>query len=242
VRNLHGFENEPLPQSHHFCDLYCTSVLQQFQPIALGRKAEPFSHPDWIFEIKWDGFRALAYVHEGKCRLISRNGNEFKSFPDLSLGILSELGTRSAILDGEIVCLDKTGRTQFKDLLFRRGEPRFCAFDVLWTEGEDLRYKPLVERKWKLRSLLPANNNCALYSDHIDTHGEDLFQLACENDLEGIVAKQKFAPYSTEQQTWFKIRNRAYTQWVGREELFERERETDPDARLWGFCTMACAP
>jgi bifunctional non-homologous end joining protein LigD len=109
----------------------------------------------WIFEVKWDGFRALAYVHGGDCRLISRNGNQFKSFPTLAESLPAELRVQSAILDGEIVCLDRHGKTQFKDLLFRRGEPRFYAFDLLWCEGEDLRYLPLIERKLRSRSVVP---------------------------------------------------------------------------------------
>ena len=72
-----------------------------------------------------DGFRALAYVHDGDCHLISRNGNQFKSFPALAESIPAELRARSAILDGEIVCLDRHGKTQFKDLLLRRGSPGF---------------------------------------------------------------------------------------------------------------------
>jgi bifunctional non-homologous end joining protein LigD len=84
------------------------------------------------------GVRSLAYVDKGKCRLISRNGNQFKSFPALAESLPAELRTRSAILDGEIVSLDRHGKTQFKDLLFRRGEPRYYAFDLLWCDGEDL--------------------------------------------------------------------------------------------------------
>ena len=72
-----------------------------------------------------DGFRALAYVHDGDCHLISRNGNQFKSFPALAESLPAELRARSAILDGEIVCLDRHGKTQFKDLLLRRGSPGF---------------------------------------------------------------------------------------------------------------------
>lgn len=208
----------------------------------LGRSPQPFSHPDWLFEIKWDGFRSLAYVHEGGCRLISRNGNQFKSFPLLSEAIPVELRAQSAILDGEIVCLDQHGKAHFEDLLFHRGEPRFCAFDLLWVDGDDLRYSPLVERKLRLRSVLPSIGSGLLYCDHVEGDGLGLFRLACTHDLEGIVAKQKYAPYLPEQEkTWFKVRNHSYSQWVGREELFERERGGDPDVRLWESCVMACA-
>jgi hypothetical protein len=79
-----------------------------------------------------------------------------------------------------------------------------------------------------------------IYCDHVDAHGEKLFRLACERDLEGIVAKRKYDPYIAGHAQWLKIRNPAYSQWVGREKLFEREREADPDLCLWDVCVMAC--
>jgi bifunctional non-homologous end joining protein LigD len=209
----------------------------------LGRAREPFSHPEWLYEIKWDGFRSLAYVHKGQCRLISRNANQFKSFPALVEHLPAELRARSAILDGEIVCLDRHGKTQFKDLLFRRGEPRFYAFDLLWADdGDDLRYLPLIDRKLRLRSVVPNHGERLLYCDHVDGDGEKLFRLAVEHDLEGVVAKWKSGPYlPQEPSSWVKIRNRRYSQWVGREELFERERGGDPDFWGWDQCVRACA-
>jgi bifunctional non-homologous end joining protein LigD len=207
----------------------------------LGHIREPFSHPELLFEVKWDGFRALAYVLKGECRLISRNGNTFKSFAALNEGIPRELRTRSAVLDGEIVCLDREGKSQFKDLLFWRGEPRFYAFDILWAKGKDLRNLPLIHRKLWLRSMLPSRGERLLYCDHIEVDGEGLFRLACEHDVEGVVAKHRNAPYLTHgKPTWFEIRNRNYSQWVGREELFERERKVSPDSQGWDSCAMAC--
>jgi bifunctional non-homologous end joining protein LigD len=208
----------------------------------LGRIREPFSDPDWLFEVKWDGFRSLVHVHDGDCHLISRNGNSFKSFPALNEAIPRELRARSAVLDGEIVCLDRHGKSQFRDLLFRRGEPRFYAFDLLWIDGEDMRDTPLIERKSRLRSVAPQRGERLLYCDHIEGDGEGLFRLACENDLEGVVAKHRNSPYLPDRETtWFKIRNRSYSQWVGREELFERERERNPDSLGWDECAKACA-
>jgi bifunctional non-homologous end joining protein LigD len=122
-------------------------VLPIFQPLPLERARGPFTHADWLFEIKWDGFRALAYIENVRCRLVSRNGNEFKSFSALSVALPLDCRVKRAVLDGEIVCLDDTGATQFRNLLFRRGEPRFYAFDLLYCEGEDLRYIPLQDRK-----------------------------------------------------------------------------------------------
>lgn len=209
--------------------------------MTLGRKLRPFSHPDWLFEIKWDGFRSLVRVESGRCKLMSRNGNEFKSFSVLNVAIATELKAKSAVLDGEIVCLDDNGKPQFRDLLFRRGEPRFIAFDLLWCDGEDLRYSPLTGRKHRLRSLIPGAGDRLLYCDHVHHDGEKLFGLACEHDLEGIVAKRKSDPYLDGHARWLKIRNRDYSQWVGREELFERERGGDPDVLLWNSCALAVA-
>jgi ATP-dependent DNA ligase len=139
------------------------------------------------------------------------------------------------------LCAWTQGKPRFADLLFRRGEARFCAFDLLWSDGEDLRYMPLMERKWRLRTLVPPGGSSLLYCDHVENLGEGLFHLVCKNDLEGIVAKQKNAPYLPEHETtWFKVRNQSYSQWAGREESFERERGGDPDVRLWDSCVMAC--
>ena len=106
-------------------------------------------------------------MHRGACRLISRNDNQFKSFPALAGSLPAELRVRSAILDSEIACLDRHGKTQFKDLLFRRGEPRFYAFDLLWLDGEDLRNLPLIERKLRLRSVVPQRGERLLNCDHV---------------------------------------------------------------------------
>jgi len=215
-------------------------LIPRFQPLTLGRAPEPFSDPDYLFEIKWDGFRALVRIEHGKCRLISRKGNELKSFRVLKESLLSELKVQSAVFDGEIVCLNDEGKPKFRDLLHRRSEPRFVAFDLIWFNGQDLTYAPLTERKHKLRSILPASSERIMYCDHVEGDGEGLFRLACDNDLEGIVAKRKFDPYLPDQASWLKIRNTNYSQWEGREELFHREREADPDMSLWDECVRAC--
>jgi len=247
------------PQGSKYCitRIYTWNVpLPLVQPLTLGRKSEPFSHPDWIFEIKWDGFRALLYSGQEGVRLISRNGNPFKSFPGLCEGLARDLKGRRCALDGEIVCLDAQGKPQFRDLLFRRAEPRFIAFDLLWDEhaktddeeetrrfrnGEDLRYLPLIDRKLRLRAVMPSRAERLLYCDHIDSDGHGLFRLACEHDIEGMVAKRKSDPYLQEHATWLKIRNGEYSQWIGREDLFDRERGSDPDFHVWDGCSLACA-
>ena len=147
-------------------------LVPTFQPLQLGRAPDAFSHPDYVFEIKWDGFRSLVRIEQGKCRLISRKGNELKSFRVLKESLLAELKVESAVFDGEIVCLNDEGKPEFRDLLHRRGEPRFVAFDLLWFNGQDLTYAPLTERKHKLRSILPANSERVMYCDHVEGDGE----------------------------------------------------------------------
>ena len=113
----------------------------RFQPMPLVSRAEPFSHADWLFEVKWDGFRSLASIENGRCRLVSQNGNGFKSFPDLIISLPLECHAERAVLDGEVVSLDDTGYTNFENLLFCRAEPRFYAFDLLSCDGSVRWYK-----------------------------------------------------------------------------------------------------
>jgi ATP-dependent DNA ligase len=135
------------------------------------------------------------------------------------------------VLDGEIVCLDSYGKPQFRDSLFRRAEPLFYAFDILWDEharsddeeerrrfrnGEDTRYLPLSDRKLRLRAVVPKRGERLLYCDHFGGDGEGLFKLICEYELEGIVAKRNSDSYLVEHATWLKIRNQNYSQCVGR--------------------------
>ena len=102
------------------------------------------------------------------------------------------------------------------------------------------RYLPLVDRKLRLHAVVPKRGDRLLYCDHIDQDGESLFALACEHDLEGIVAKRKSDPYLLDHATWLKIRNTDYTQWIRREELFERERGGDSDFHVWDGCALVC--
>ena len=117
--------------------------MQSVTPMRLLRIPEPFDHPDWIFEPKMDGFRALAHVRGHHCTLISRNGHIFKSWPQLAEEIAHSVRAHSATLDGEICCLNPDGTSNFKDLLFRREWPFFLAFDLLAVDGEEIRSQPL---------------------------------------------------------------------------------------------------
>jgi bifunctional non-homologous end joining protein LigD len=212
-----------------------------FQPMPLSRKPAPFDHPEWVFELKYDGFRSLAVIQNGRTELISRNGHPFNSFDTLRKA-MTALGDGKTVLDGEIVCLDRRGRPQFNDLLFHRGEPCFFALDLLMSDGRDLRTERLTDRKHELRRLLskvPASR--MQYVEHVEQYGTTLFERVCKMDLEGIVAKHSFGNYVTERErtTWFKIKNRSYSQSVGREKLFDRERHREP-VPGWHSCELAC--
>jgi bifunctional non-homologous end joining protein LigD len=113
---------------------------------------QPFDDPNFLFELKHDGFRALGQVWDGNCELVSRRRNSYKSFQELR-DSLSKLQVKNAVIDGELVCLDSAGRSIFNELVFRRGSPIFYAFDLLYLDGRDLRHLPLLERKEKLKRL-----------------------------------------------------------------------------------------
>lgn len=186
----------------------------------LTRHRDPFDHPDFLFELKYDGFRALAYI-DGECSLISRNQRPLKRFDSLSSDIATNV-KRPAVLDGEIVYLDANGCAQFYELLKRDTEPVFVAFDVLNVDGRDLCRSPLIGRKRVLEELIPSNARRMLVARHIEERGVDFFRLVCDRDLEGIVAKRRDGLYAPDRSDWLKIKNAGYSQAVGRWELFER--------------------
>jgi bifunctional non-homologous end joining protein LigD len=201
------------------------SLLWRPQPLL--RVAEPFDHPDWLFELKHDGFRALARVDHDTCTLVSRRGHVFQQWPQLAEELAHSVRARKAVLDGEIVCLRPDGNSDFNALLFRRESPYYYAFDVLSVDGEDLRGLPLLERKRRLHELIPFVPTRLRYVDHLERRGVDLFRAVCRADAEGIVAKWTTGAYHCDGLTtsWVKVKNRAYSQMEGRHELFaERGR------------------
>jgi bifunctional non-homologous end joining protein LigD len=117
----------------------------------LSRRSEPFDSDDFIFELKIDGFRALAHLKDGQGELVSRNGNIFRGFAELAAWIAEHVKVENAVLDGEIA-FDESGRPLFCDLLFRKKQCVFIAFDLLFLNGKDLRVLPLLKRRqWSLR-------------------------------------------------------------------------------------------
>ena len=204
--------------------------ITALRPMPLLRIPEPFDHPDFLYEVKFDGFRALAHVTGHRCQLVSRNGNVFKSWPYLNEEIAHAVRAHSCVLDGEIVCLGRDGRSRFRDLLYRRQWPFFVAFDVLSIEDHDLRGFPLHQRKRQLARIMPRVESRLMFLDAIERRGCRLYELACERDLEGIVAKWAAGTYQSDGRStsWLKIKNSHYTQIDGRHELFEARRSEGP--------------
>jgi bifunctional non-homologous end joining protein LigD len=177
-----------------------------------------FSDPNWLFEIKWDGVRALAFLDNGKSQLRARSGSDITShYPELA-AIPQSFTGHQAILDGEITVLDQRGHSDFEKLQgrmhVRNPSPKlislypvvYFAFDLLYCDGYDLRAAPLLQRKQLLQRLL-HNSDKVRYSDHQLERGEDLFELAKQNELEGIVAKRIDSRYVSERSSnWLKLK------------------------------------
>src|SRR5215831_19484607 len=133
-------------------------MLPRVQPIAPIRRPVPFDDPDWLFDLKYDGFRGLCYLEQGRCRLISRNGNLMSRFAGLGDQIAASLAVHDAILDDEVIAADETGRPQFYDLLRHARAPGYVAFDLIWLNGVDLRPLPLTERRRHLQDIIPKGS------------------------------------------------------------------------------------
>ena len=195
-------------------------MFPQVSASPLTSLKEPIGHPNWIYELKHDGFRGILYIDRDQAWLVSRKGKKFRQFDPLLKQVLRSLKGQRAILDGEIVVLDEKGRSNFYDLMARRGEPRYYAFDLVWLNGRDLRAQPLLERKRRLRRLVPLNDSHLLYVEHLEEgDGRRFFRLVCGEDLEGIICKPGTSPYPF---TWIKVKNPSYSQAAGRREWFDR--------------------
>jgi bifunctional non-homologous end joining protein LigD len=206
VQALPGAEEKPMPTVIH--------------PMLATPAAKAFDNPDWLFEIKWDGYRAVAFIKDGRVRLVSRSQNDLTAqFPEL--GSLPQfVKAEHAILDGEIVALDDEGRPSFSLMQQRTGFqpgkrrlPRregvpviYYAFDLLYLDGLNLRRVALEERKKLLQDRIEAGG-VVQFSDHYAEKGLDLFEAAKQRGLEGIVAKKRSAAYVEKRSgDWLKIK------------------------------------
>ncbi len=169
-----------------------------------------FDRPGWLFEVKWDGYRALGEISGGKARLYSRHDKTLNGqFPALAQSLATL--PFDALLDGEIVVVDQSGRADFQLLQdygqSGRGDLLYYVFDLLYIEGFDLKMLPLSRRKGILREVLPSMPFVRL-SDHVEAEGSALFDAARENNIEGIMAKDGQSPYRAGQRSrdWLKVK------------------------------------
>jgi bifunctional non-homologous end joining protein LigD len=191
---------------------------QKIRPALASLVDTPFSDAEWLFEIKWDGVRTLTAVQDRKVQMWSRSDrNITHEYPELS-DIASNVEAREAWMDGEIVVLDAEGRSDFQRLQLRFGVQKpsaklmqdipvvYYVFDLLYLDGYDLREVPLGDRKSLLKQVLREDARIR-YSDHVLETGKELFDIATQRHLEGIVAKKISSSYpSGRTSSWLKIK------------------------------------
>jgi bifunctional non-homologous end joining protein LigD len=160
-------------------------TLPRVHPIIPISRKEPFDDPDWLFDLKYDGFRGLLHLDQGtQCRFISRNGNALSRFDALCQAVAAELDVESVILDGEVIAADDIGRPLFYDLVRSARKPAYVAFDLIWLNGADLRPLPLRERRQRLQSLLPNKSPVISEALSVQGRGYELFEPMRSHDLE----------------------------------------------------------
>lgn len=167
----------------------------------------------WLFEVKFDGYRTLAFVEGNSARLMTRNGNDYTHrFQGVAASLMQWAADRAMVLDGEMVIADAKGRTDFQALQTYMGNPQgkhptYIVFDLLALEGVDLRAQPLTQRKETLEALMEDAPENLCYSKHIKGNGKQSFQAACSAGLEGIIGKKADSVYSgTRNGDWVKVK------------------------------------
>ena len=179
---------------------------------------DPFSNPEWIFETKWDGFRSICFIRNGKSRFVSRNQIDMTpQYPELAT-VAQQIDAREAILDGEIVALDKDGMPRFQLLQPRVGRKSglealrghghivYYVFDLLYVDGCDLTSCPLIDRKEALQRILRPASFIKL-SEHIVGDGGPFFKQIEKFHLEGMIAKRAASPYVQKRsRDWLKVK------------------------------------
>ena len=198
-----------------------TEMPRAIHPMLATLVDEPFDDADWLYEVKWDGYRAVAFVDGGRTRYVSRNQNELTSaYPELA-SLADSLHCKRAVLDGEICALDAEGRSSFSLMQQRTGIGEggrrvrvsrdnipviYYVFDLLWLDGYDLTRVNLIQRKELLRQILTESGTLR-YSEHFIGMGSKLFEVARQRQLEGIVAKRSRSCYLQKRtREWLKIK------------------------------------
>jgi bifunctional non-homologous end joining protein LigD len=168
---------------------------------------------DWLYEIKYDGYRIAAYAEGNGVRLMTRNGNDYtKRFADVAASLADWAAGRAMVLDGEVVILDAEGKSDFQALQNYMRNPKgqkltYMIFDLLALDGEDLRGRPLIERKETLEALMKDAPQNLRFSQHIQGKGKDFLMAACNASLEGVVGKKPGSLYKGARSgDWIKLK------------------------------------
>lgn len=181
--------------------------IPRFRPMLAERAPGPFDNEDWVFEVKWDGYRALAYIGD-EVYLDSRNGKPLlPAFPGLA-AVRTCLRCNSALLDGEIVAF-RAGRVDFSYLRSSPEQVVFVAFDILFLDGEVTVDMPLFRRLELLRSVVVSGGDALVVSSVVVGEGKSLFAWVVEQGMEGMMAKERHGRYAPGRRSgsWLKIRN-----------------------------------
>ncbi len=197
---------------------------------------------DWLFELKYDGYRILAYIEANIARLITRNGNDYtQRFHAVAASLTDWAAGRAMILDGEMVITDAQGKTDFQALQDYMRNPAdknltYIVFDLLALDGKDLRVHPLIERKDILETLIKDAPINIYYSKHVRGNGKESLLAACESNMEGIIGKKANSVYSgTRNGDWIKLKCGKRQEFVIGGYTLTDKRESGVSSLLLGF-------
>jgi bifunctional non-homologous end joining protein LigD len=193
------------------------TVRNDYRPM-LATLAGELPHGDWLYEIKWDGYRALGYVRAGVARLVSRNQNDLtERFPQVAKALAKAVRSPECVVDGEVCALDSEGRPSFSAM--QQGKPDtplvYAVFDVLEIDGVPVLELPLTERRARLQALLDPRQTLVQLSGFFDD-GDALYAAAVERGLEGVMAKRPGSRYAEGKRTrdWLKIKTHGREEFV----------------------------
>ena len=191
---------------------------RQYTPMLATLEQNVPKGSGWVFEVKWDGYRALAYVSQSEVKLVSRKGNDLtERFATVAKEIAKAVKTPDCVLDGEVCALDEQGRSSFSAM--QQGKPGtplvYYVFDLLELEGEPLVDLPLLERHKRLEQLLDRRNKTVRLSEAFDD-GKALFEAAKQQNLEGIMAKRADSRYAVGRRTrdWLKVKTHGRQEFI----------------------------
>ena len=193
-------------------DAPITPMPHTIAPMLASVAKEPFDHQDWIFEVKWDGYRAIAEIRDRNVLLYSRNNISFAKRFSPIVESLQKIGF-DAVMDGEVVVVDEEGRPDFEMLQHYQakgaGQLVYSVFDLLHFQGHDLTNLPLLRRKELLKKILPSDPRIR-FSEHVVNEGVLFFRVAKEKGLEGIIAKHGSSLYEAGKRSkqWLKLKTR----------------------------------